>query len=159
MDNNSCLEGWCCSWCQQSRQYNVIQTGKQDIDLAACCGSFIVDYFCSGIGSMILAYMNREALRRRYNLQGDGCNDCLVAVFCTTCVACQNYREMSMHSEWPSGECVSQPFAHPTLPLQPAPPRLQVMGNQQQQQQQQPYGQQPPRQQQQQTYNQRQQRR
>jgi Cys-rich protein (TIGR01571 family) len=134
MDGKSCLEGWCCSWCQQGRQYNVIKTGSQEIDFVACCGSFVIDYFCSGIGSAVLAYMNRDALRRRYNLEGGSCSDCLHAVFCTTCVVCQNYREMSLHGEWPSGFIVSEPFVMPqvmgeTQPIRPAPQQQQQPSN------------------------------
>jgi Cys-rich protein (TIGR01571 family) len=145
----------------------------QEIDWLSCCGHFIWDALSLPMGSIAFAMMNREAIRRRYNIEGEQWNDCVHAVFCLPCAISQNYREMSVHAEWPGGTCVSEPFAgapgqqamggqkyEQQAPPPPPGPQQQQQGYgqppQQQQQQQQGYGQPAPQQQQQQGYGQQQ---
>jgi Cys-rich protein (TIGR01571 family) len=110
-DTSSCLEVVFCLYCQNGRQYNVIQTGNNDIHVGACLIPLAISVFIGSFGVTAITLMNRSDLRRRYNLQGDDCNDILTAVCCSSCATCQQYREMSLRNEWPSGTCVTVPFA------------------------------------------------
>ena len=38
--------------------------------------------------------MNRKKLRKKYRLQEEPCNDCLVTTFCSSCGVCQEAREL-----------------------------------------------------------------
>ena len=85
-DITSCLDAYLCCWCQNARQYNVMKTGSNDIDVGVCLGACCVDWCCGGIGTPILSYMNRDAVRTRFGIEGGGCEDCCAALFCQICV-------------------------------------------------------------------------
>lgn len=44
-------------------------------------------------------WMQRQTLRRRFNLGGNGCTDCLVSVFCGCCAQVQHENELKSRAE------------------------------------------------------------
>jgi Cys-rich protein (TIGR01571 family) len=125
-DWRSCLEGYFCGYCQNSRQYNVMKHEKNDMHAGACFLPFVTDialpiafflvtgiHGMYGIGTMVMTYMNRRSMHRRYNLDTTDCGDFMSAWCCSPCSTCQVYREMSVRNEWPAGFCVQQPYALP----------------------------------------------
>jgi Cys-rich protein (TIGR01571 family) len=113
-DMKSCAEGLFCTYCQNARQFNMHKRGDNSIDAFACFLPFAVDaIFGMGVGSFFITWHNRREVRRRYLIEGSDCGDIAASFFCLPCSVCQVYREMSVRNEWPSGFCVSEPFAMP----------------------------------------------
>jgi Cys-rich protein (TIGR01571 family) len=113
----SVLDAVFCPWCQMSRQYNTMTTGDNNIHWASCLSAFGADVVGAatigvGVGSWFFAYLTRNRLRQRYSIVGDELTDILTAGFCHCCVVSQNFREMSIRNEYPSGTCCgTEPYA------------------------------------------------
>lgn len=113
----SMLDAMFCPHCQLSRQYNKYMTGDNSINWGACLSSFGADLagvaLCGvAVGSWAFAYIVRNRLRQRYSIVGDELSDILLSFFCHCCVVSQNFREMSVRGEFPSGSCcVDEPFS------------------------------------------------
>lgn len=112
-DIKSSVDVLFCHYCQASRQYNVLTYGRREVEPLSCLGALGAD-ICLGyflhLGTFTIAWHLRQRLRKRYMIAGDDFSDCLHAFFLPHCVLCQNYREMSLRGEWPSGLCIDQPF-------------------------------------------------
>ncbi|UJR17476.1 hypothetical protein I4U23_004371 [Adineta vaga] len=79
------------------------------IDGSSCFGSCFIYWLLSECGLCCLVHMSkRQALRQRFGLREDG-DDCLVTTFCSSCVVCQEARELRFHSNSSSSVVVLQP--------------------------------------------------
>ena len=110
-DMDSTVETIFCGRCQLSRQYNQITTGVNQIEPWTFVGSLVTDVLLGmPITATMFSWYLRNRIRGRYQIAGDDFNDCLVAIFCNPCSACQVYREMSIRGDWPAGCCIHRPF-------------------------------------------------
>jgi Cys-rich protein (TIGR01571 family) len=129
-DWRSCVDGAVCNYCQNARQYNMMNHGVNDIHAGACLGQLsanlaaaaLLTFLSHGhgqscnVGTLAMIWMNRRQARERYNIAGSDCGDAAAVLCCSSCSTCQVYREMSVRNEWPSGFAVSAPFAMPPAP-------------------------------------------
>jgi Cys-rich protein (TIGR01571 family) len=144
-DFPSCLEGYFCWYCQNSRQKSMLERGVEEMGCACCFGIMVGDCCCGYLPTIWITCSNRGALRGKYNIPGGSCGDCCVSMFCHGCVTCQNYREMTARGHWPGGVCVgdkpqncqvaamSAPMG--AVQIQQGQPMMVQQGQQQQQQQ------------------------
>ncbi|KAK9828699.1 hypothetical protein WJX72_001590 [[Myrmecia] bisecta] len=60
-----------------------------------CC-SPCLSYYCLSLFCLqgLVAGETRAALRNKYNLPQEPCDDCVVHCFCTPCAVCQEAREL-----------------------------------------------------------------
>ena len=123
LDCSSCMEAWCCRWCQFGHQYDMIFVQQPQMNIAVCCGAFC-EVMWTGCGSLFASWYLRAEARRKYNIVADDCNEFLIAICCVPCSIAQVYREMSIRGFWPGGVCVSAPFVLPTIA---APPQQQMI--------------------------------
>ncbi|CAD2218182.1 PLAC8 family, putative [Angomonas deanei] len=104
-DCNSCIEAWCCSYCQISRQYNMIRKGKPEIDWLCCLGMAFGTMCIATFVLWIGACMVRQRVRDRYGIEGNSCGDCCVTCWCTSCSVQQQLLEMTSVSDFPGACC------------------------------------------------------
>jgi Cys-rich protein (TIGR01571 family) len=113
-DVDGTLEGMFCSWCQNSRQYNLMTHDQKEVMWWPALGSLGLD-ICFGfglhIGTFLLTLQVRQQIRHRFNIDGTDAGDCLAAFFIPKLATCQQYRELSNRGLWTGGYCVSEPFA------------------------------------------------
>jgi Cys-rich protein (TIGR01571 family) len=113
-DCDSCLEAYCCSRCQVSRQCNMMKTGEPEIDWLYCVGAWLLDYcFTGGIAGCVFVCQSREMIRRRYGIAGSPCRDCCLSFCCTYCVLQQQLLEMISRGEFPGACCYEAPKSSP----------------------------------------------
>jgi Cys-rich protein (TIGR01571 family) len=86
------MASWCCNCFMYGRVDQRLEkfpsTNKDDFSLfsSGCAIMCIADYvhlFC------IPLWMKRQEMRRRFNIKGNGCTDCLAAYFCHCCTLSQ----------------------------------------------------------------------
>ncbi|KPI90383.1 putative ama1 protein [Leptomonas seymouri] len=107
---DSCLEAWCCSRCQMSRQCNMMKNSKAEIDWDYCLCAFVLDwFFTGGIASVIFVCQAREMMRTRYGIAGNKCSDCCCSWCCGACVLQQQLLEMTSRGEFPGACCYEEP--------------------------------------------------
>lgn len=122
-DINSTVDATFCRFCQASRQYNVITYGSRDVEPWTMLGSLLMDIAFGQtlhLGTCLLNMHVRRRLRERYMIDGTGARDLMESFFCPCCSLAQQYREMSLRGEWPSGSCIQRPYER-CVPLA-APP-------------------------------------
>jgi Cys-rich protein (TIGR01571 family) len=94
-DCRICCYGCWCTVCLHGE--NAQQIDGSDYD-AAC-----LTYCCSvkNILACLPIIDNRKALRNKYRLAEEPCNDCLVGFCCTPCAVCQAARELKIRKNIP----------------------------------------------------------
>ena len=112
-DSEGLIESWCCGRCQLSRQYGFMQNGTNDIDLFSFFFSVVVDVLAGPTGIVALTWWTRRAIRQRYGIIGNDCSDFFAAACCGPCATHQQYRQMSIENEWPTGCCINQVYSLP----------------------------------------------
>lgn len=125
---DSCLEGYCCSYCQASAQYNKLEHGEADVHWLACLAAFGLDHCCGwgGVALCVLNFMNRQKIRQRFNIEpkGQEIEDLLLSCCCRCCAVTQQYHEMKLRGAWPGGIIVKPPVMGPMgteAPIQGTP--------------------------------------
>lgn len=109
-DFPSCLDALCCPYCTLGSQYDMIHTGRKNMNPGVCAGTFCLDAcFAGGFAAVLMTTFLRTLVRERYNIRGDQCTDFMSAFCCHPCVLSQVTREMTLHGQWPGGICASQP--------------------------------------------------
>ncbi|KAF2455708.1 PLAC8 family-domain-containing protein [Lineolata rhizophorae] len=90
----TCLLSWCCPCIIYGRVHHRLRK-SQSLDGYSCCNGSCTAHaaltFC-GVG-WILQLMQRGELRHRYQLEGNGCTDCLCAFCCNPCDLTQQDKE------------------------------------------------------------------
>eukprot|EP01091_Cochliopodium_minus_P000937 TRINITY_DN10831_c1_g1_i1.p1 TRINITY_DN10831_c1_g1~~TRINITY_DN10831_c1_g1_i1.p1 ORF type:complete len:228 (-),score=56.86 TRINITY_DN10831_c1_g1_i1:68-751(-) len=88
-----CTSLWCFS-CQECKlraaTHGRASCGCEDFCVPCLCYSFL-----GPIGALFVRCSNRTEVRRRLNINGDGCSDCLCSWCCTFCTQVQEVREMN----------------------------------------------------------------
>jgi Cys-rich protein (TIGR01571 family) len=130
-DCPGCLDGLCCSPCQQSRQYNVLVNNTYGVNPLVCCTICVVDGSMGGIGTLAMNWHMRQELRKRYWLEGSETGDVLMSCCCGPCSTCQVYRELSAQGAWPQAYCANEAprisSASPPTGARPDPDRNEEM--------------------------------
>ena len=49
--------------------------------------------------SGLVQYMNRDSMRKRYNIEGSSLKDCLISCCCSCCALIQEEKEVKMRNE------------------------------------------------------------
>jgi len=98
----SCFDDWgiCCfgCWCTACLYgENAVKIDGSDYDDACCT------YCLSGQSAFgwIPIVDNRRALRNKYGLVEEPCDDCLVIICCGPCAVCQAARELNSRKNMP----------------------------------------------------------
>lgn len=111
-DCDSCLEAYFCAHCQVSQQYNVLTTGRREMNPLLCLAMLGAD-MCGamGVALAIGTIVTRGEVRMRLGLTDEtSMQSCCRAFWCVGCSICQTYREMSIRHVWPGGICVNKPY-------------------------------------------------
>jgi len=106
-DINSCCEVIFCPYCQIGHQYSTIHYNRAEMDPCICWGIALIDPFLFHLPFVITNMTLRFHLLTKYGIQED-C-DCCKAFLCPHLSACQVYRELCFHGQYPGGVCVSGP--------------------------------------------------
>ena len=128
---NDC--GSCClSCCCPCIQYGL---NVEKLDGSSCAANCCLYYLCLQISCCCLVHAGkRTALRARYGLQEDCCNDCCVTWLCACCAIAQEAREMQVRGPPPV-----MTMGSPVVIMQQAPPQQITYAQQQYGQPQQGY--------------------
>ncbi|KAF2666618.1 PLAC8-domain-containing protein [Microthyrium microscopicum] len=91
---STCALAWCCPCFVHGRvQHRVnkdgMLNGYSSCNMNCCAWACLAHFGCQ----WILQMMSRGEIRRKYNLKGDGCTDCLCACCCTPCDLAQQDKE------------------------------------------------------------------
>ncbi|EPS39947.1 hypothetical protein H072_6363 [Dactylellina haptotyla CBS 200.50] len=93
-DCDSCCITFCCPCITYGEVHHRIQNKTQK-DYNRCCNvpcwSFAGLMLCGA--QWVMGCMQRGELRRKYNLDGSGCGDCVKHFFCECCTLVQEDRE------------------------------------------------------------------
>jgi len=110
-DVSGTLEICFCHMCQLSRQYSMIKYKSPEINVEMCAFILFMDLLFLPLGTMLTTMKIHNILQDKYNFdKTDFARDISSIIFCTPCVICQNYREMSIRNEWTGGFIVSRPY-------------------------------------------------
>lgn len=120
----NCWMAWCCACVPVAQMVEKMRLAGQPVIMNCTYSGFITAYFAgllvflvvmstTGIRielhNIILAvtlYHIRGAVRRFYNINGSGCEDCLATVFCGPCTVIQLVTQMwSRPNENPGCDC------------------------------------------------------
>jgi len=136
-----CCEEFWCAYCHLGFMYGYLETGLQNMDALACCGTCLVDsLLLGGIARCLVIMHLRDRITARYGIREDGCKNCCVSCCCSCCASCQMHREMDVRRDYTGGCCYKAPMAPP--PMQASYPAQTGYGGQPQYvQQQQPVNQ------------------
>ncbi|KAK3673139.1 hypothetical protein LTR78_006979 [Recurvomyces mirabilis] len=63
-------------------------------------------------------WLKPQEFRRKFNIRGNGCTDCLASYFCHSCALSQLNTELKARAEQPQIEAKEAPMGY----VQPAPP-------------------------------------
>lgn len=114
-DCDSCLEAYCCTRCQMSRQCNMMRNGEPEIDWLTCFCSYVVDVMCgAGLLAFIFVCQTRRMARERYGIAGGCCGDCCIAWLCGGCATQQILLEMAARGDFPGACCYQVQHLPPT---------------------------------------------
>jgi len=94
-DGYVCCVGWQMTAFLFGDNYRKIMGG--DSCTGGCCAYYWLSciYLCALTGAP-----TRKAIRNKYNLPEEPCNDCCVHCFCGPCAICQEAREMRIREGW-----------------------------------------------------------
>ena len=95
-DCDICCYGCWCPSCLYGE--NAVQIDGSDYDEACMI------YFLAGRNPLAVIPLtdNRRALREKYALPEEPCDDCSVVSFCSPCAVCQAARELKIRNNMPS---------------------------------------------------------
>lgn len=114
-DMEGCLEVWCCSPCNGSRQMMAISGWEDTFDAGWCLfflflgvrvrqvGDFPVVYYVPP--HFFIALMTRPLLVRFNNIDESACKSCCIMSCCAMCSVAQTHRELSASGVWPGSSC------------------------------------------------------
>lgn len=104
-DCNSCLESFFCTWCQMSRQYNMLYNLQPAIHIPLFLTLFVATSAFGNVVPWIFLWSLRADLRHRYGIEGGCCGDCTSALLCTPCAVQQQLLEMTSLGAFPGALC------------------------------------------------------
>lgn len=112
---NSCLECFCCTSCQLSRQFNMVYNLKPELHLPVCLVVALLDFVGVPAG-FALQYVLRSDIRHRYGIEGDVVSDCCVSWLCAPCAIQQQFLELTSVGSCPG---MSMCGVIPVMPEEP----------------------------------------
>ncbi|KAL5476751.1 hypothetical protein ACEPAI_2937 [Sanghuangporus weigelae] len=130
-DCGTCFFGWCCPcmlYSQIQTRYNHLESrGTPHPDGGDSCGGdcFLHCLLTSCLSAgWVLQIGQRQSVRQRYRIRGDGCGDCMLAWCCTPCELTQASRELELEERTFIGAAAIQqppmpkhtPTAYPEKP-------------------------------------------
>ncbi|KAK6333806.1 hypothetical protein TWF730_003989 [Orbilia blumenaviensis] len=99
-DADKCCIGLCCP-CITYGEIAHRMRGKRTADYNRCCNGpcwgFFSLMFCGA--SWVMGMMQRGEARRKYNMEGTGCGDCMRHFFCECCTLIQEHREIETRNQ------------------------------------------------------------
>ncbi|ORC76762.1 ama1 protein [Trypanosoma theileri] len=107
-DCDSCLESWCCYYCQLSRQYNLLYENIPSINWAVAMGALLGDYCLGCLVSTVVQCMLRARVRQRLSLQGSDCDDACMSLCCSYCSLQQSLLELTDAGLFPGACCYNK---------------------------------------------------
>ncbi|KAH9580050.1 PLAC8 motif-containing protein [Trypanosoma melophagium] len=107
-DCDSCLEAWCCYYCQLSRQYNLLYENRPEINWAVAMGTLLGDYCCGFLVSTVVQCMLRSKLRRSFTIDGTDFGDACASCCCSHCALQQSLLELTDAGLFPGACCYNR---------------------------------------------------
>lgn len=94
-----------CPCCVLSQQVNRVFNNEAGMHWPLCLCVTSLDVCCTGgLAFLSVELILRQKVRQRYHLKQNFSEvvlDMLSGIFCTTCMLCQQHREMTRLDEWP----------------------------------------------------------
>jgi Cys-rich protein (TIGR01571 family) len=108
----SCLDAWCCTYCQVAAQYNMLSTRQRGFSGCMVAGLLCLDVCVTfGCALHVCAVHTRVAAKKELNLKMETtCETYMKGCCCLCCSVGQVYRELSIRHMWPGGVCVEGPY-------------------------------------------------
>lgn len=136
-DTEGCLEIWCCSMCNGSRQMMALSGWEDTFDTGWCMffvamgirirrfGDYAIVYYVPP--HLLIAALTRPLLLRLNNIDEGICSTCCILLCCAPCSVAQTHRELGASGVWPGSSCGgSKPSYYNTVGTS-APPMLKMM--------------------------------
>ena len=95
-DGETCCLGWFAPCYLSARVMNEVK-GLPDVDESWCWGS-CVPLVCCGCFCCLIAeiWVARDAVQQAYRIEEDTCFRIMLICFCTSCIVCQDAREVHL---------------------------------------------------------------
>ena len=98
-DMSGCIDVTLCSCCAFGRQCAALEGTSNSMSVSMC----LLGYCCP-----LILIPIRSKIRERFAINGSCLGDFCIGCLCSTCVHCQNHRELTNRGFWPGGTCCQQ---------------------------------------------------
>ncbi|CAN4076918.1 unnamed protein product [Withania somnifera] len=90
-DRKNCLTTCICPYITSGQIAEIVSEGR-----TSCMEGVIINVLlcCLCFTSPLYTFYNRNKLRRKFKLEGNGCLDCIIHTLYCYCALCQEYREL-----------------------------------------------------------------
>uniref|UniRef100_A0A0A9XK78 Cell number regulator 4 n=1 Tax=Lygus hesperus TaxID=30085 RepID=A0A0A9XK78_LYGHE len=101
---DSCLESYICSYCQLSRQFNMLYNNEPAVHFPICLLVSFLDSTVTNVVGCLFLLTLRQNIRKRFGIRGSTLQDVCVSCWCAPCALQQQLLELTSLGMFP-GAC------------------------------------------------------